>query len=85
MTPKTGYLPMLAMFIVATAVSFAIAFLLIRGDKAKDDAADAAQDTTTEQHSALGAASANSIMGDVIDTIVIACDAGMGSSVMVAR
>ncbi|WIY82282.1 PTS mannitol transporter subunit IICBA [Propionimicrobium sp. PCR01-08-3] len=90
MTPRGGYLPMIVMFLVATAVSFAVAYLLIRGDKKKDEAAeleaegrqaDAAGQAVAE---AEAGGSTASVLGSDVSKVIIACDAGMGSSVMVA-
>lgn len=77
------YLAMIADFVVATAVSFIVAALLIRPDKAKDDAADETTEATT---AAPTSGSTAGLADDTtpIDKVVIACDAGMGSSVMVA-
>ncbi|MGK2308791.1 PTS mannitol transporter subunit IICBA [Cutibacterium sp. V970] len=75
------YLAMIADFLVATAVSFIVAMLLIRTDHDKDDAAVEAAD-----HNATSTAAAPHAEAPLTDVskVVIACDAGMGSSVMVA-
>ncbi|WP_130865170.1 PTS mannitol transporter subunit IICBA [Acidipropionibacterium timonense] len=77
MCPRNAYLPMILDFLVATTVSFVVAALLIRPDRARDDAADeAAAATVPVAESGFDAAS--------VSKVIIACDAGMGSSAMVA-
>ncbi len=100
MTPRNGYVPMIAMFLTATAVSFVVAWALIRGDQAQDNADEAAADaaageiypdlapagvsTATPAEGARAARSGEDIDASGVSRIVVACDAGMGSSVMVA-
>ena len=72
------YLAMIADVLVATAVSFIVAMLLVRTDRDKDDAAAEAAGQTSTAASEAEAPLTN------ISKVVIACDAGMGSSVMVA-
>ncbi len=86
MCPRTGYLPMILDFLTATVVSFVIASLLIRPDKKKDEAAAAAEaDARAAQLSAAGVLSPSGALdGSLITKVTVACDAGMGSSVMVA-
>ena len=100
-TPKDGYLPMLADVVVATAVSFAVASALFgfgRGAKAEAEAEAAAAEANPEaptiawtppgaSTSSVATATATAtrtINGRDVKRLVIACDAGMGSSVMVA-
>jgi PTS system mannitol-specific IIC component len=94
-TPKGGYIPMIADVLVATAVSFAVAAALFGfGRGAKDDLAIEAEPgtVTTPMDSTSGAAAGatttavvtRSINGRDVKHLTIACDAGMGSSVMVA-
>jgi PTS system mannitol-specific IIC component len=102
-TPKDGYIPMLADVLVATAVSFAVASALFgfgHGAKAEAEAeaaaAAAAPEAPTLAWTPPGAAVAagtssvatatatRTINGRDVKRLVIACDAGMGSSVMVA-
>lgn len=87
MTPRGGYLPMILDFLVATIVSFVVASLLIRPDRARDEAAALEQaDNAAAAAAAAGAALAEpgSVNLATIDRVIVACDAGMGSSVMVA-
>lgn len=97
-TPRSGYLPMIADVLVATAVSFAVASALFgfgRGAKAEAEveAAAAVPETPTTPWTPPGTAATSSvgtvtatrtINGRDVKRLVIACDAGMGSSVMVA-
>ena len=89
MCPRTGYLPMIIDFFVATAVSFLVASALIRPDRRQDDAADAAEQAQEARAAAAGAgggsaADAGDFDAAALTRLVVACDAGMGSSVMVA-
>jgi PTS system mannitol-specific IIC component len=94
-TPRGGYLPMLAAVLVATAVSFAVASALFGfGRGAKDEITIEAETgvATTPMvsapvgaHGTVGTVTAlRTINGRDVKRVVIACDAGMGSSVMVA-
>lgn len=70
----------------AAAVSFAVASLLLKTDRAKDDEQDLAA-ATAEMESMKGKKSsvASALVGagaGSVNTIVFACDAGMGSSAM---
>lgn len=88
MTPRGGYLPMILDFLTATVVSFVVASLLIRPDKARDEAAVVAQESSGTQTAAGGEEGSHAgdaqIDASGVRTVVVACDAGMGSSVMVA-
>ncbi len=97
-TPRTGYVAMLADVFVATAVSFAVASALFRfGRGAKAEAeAEAAMGIIetptvpwtppgmTGSSSVATATATRTINGRDVKKLIIACDAGMGSSVMVA-
>ncbi|WP_195839916.1 PTS mannitol transporter subunit IICBA [Cutibacterium porci] len=72
------YMAMIADFLTATVVSFIVAMLLIRKDRDKDDAA-----TGTKPATRATATSVEAPLTDIRE-VIIACDAGMGSSVMVA-
>ena len=88
-TPRTGYLAMLATVLIATLVSFLVASLLLgfgrrRGLEPEETAAadsGTAEPTTTAPEPARAAPT---LRGGDVRSLVIACDAGMGSSVMVA-
>ena len=91
-TPRGGYFPMLAAVLAATAASFVIAAALLGFHRPKEDDAPAVTATPVATDDApapvLGATTTavatRSIAAADVDRIVIACDAGMGSSVMVA-
>ena len=72
------YLAMIADFLVATVVSFVVAMLLIRTDRAKDDVSGEDKNPTATAATRPQAPLTN------ISKVFIACDAGMGSSAMVA-
>jgi PTS system mannitol-specific IIC component len=84
MTPKGGLLPVFAGIIIATAVSFAIAYVLLKFTKQADegDLSAAAAKTAEYKGAALNAAVAANTSGRSVKKIVFACDAGMGSSAM---
>lgn len=96
-TPRGGHLAMIASVLAATAVSFLVAAALFRFGKSKDvNDSPAGVDATVDTPAvaagqavvtpgATGPTTARrSINGRDVRTLVIACDAGMGSSVMVA-
>ncbi|CAH1207383.1 PTS system mannitol-specific EIICB component [Paenibacillus auburnensis] len=95
MTPKGGYVPMLAGVIVATVVSFVLASLLLKTVKKTDedemDLEEAAARVKNMKAAGAvsGAASAAAVNTSAnvrskseVQKIVFACDAGMGSSAM---
>lgn len=86
MTPRGNYLGVFAGIIVSTAVSFAIASLLIKRSVARGDTMEfeAAQTRVREQKGRdLHMDKANKkVSASEVSKIVFACDAGMGSSAM---
>jgi mannitol PTS system EIICBA or EIICB component len=83
MTPKGGHLAIFTGILVATAVSFVVAYLLLRFTKqAEGDLAAAAVKTAGFKGAALNAAVQANVTGSRVKKIVFACDAGMGSSAM---
>ncbi|MFW6251735.1 MAG: PTS mannitol transporter subunit IICBA [Halanaerobium sp.] len=86
MTPRGNYLGVLAGILVSTAVSFAVASLLIKRSVARGDTMEfeAAQSKVREQKgSDLHMDKADKkISASEVNKIVFACDAGMGSSAM---
>ncbi len=86
MTPRGNYLGVLAGILVSTAVSFAVASLLIKRSVARGDTMEfeAAQSKVREQKgSDLHMDKVNKkISASEVNKIVFACDAGMGSSAM---
>ncbi|MGL4607873.1 MAG: PTS mannitol transporter subunit IICB [Eubacteriaceae bacterium] len=87
MTPKDGYLGVIAGVLVATIVSFVVAVPLLKiFDKGEDDL-EKAKEKMTEMKSGKTAKESDDNMevaplGNDIKRIVFACDAGMGSSAM---
>lgn len=72
MSPRDGYLQMIITFLVATIVTFVVAALIIRRDKA------------FEEGTAQNAQGADTVDLATVQHVIVACDAGMGSSAMVA-
>ncbi|KXT78662.1 PTS mannitol transporter subunit IICB [Streptococcus sp. DD13] len=90
MAPK-GLMPhlvVLAGVLIAAAVSFAVAALILRFDKSEEDSLEAAQAATSaakaqSKGQALPQASVEQgISQESVKRIIFACDAGMGSSAM---
>jgi len=85
MTPKGGWLPVLAGVVISTAVSFLLASLFI---KRSDNLEDAEELTSAKKKvkdlKAKSKNSENTLKYDSseINKIIFACDAGMGSSAM---
>lgn len=85
MTPKGGYLPVLAGVVVAAAVSFFVALPLLKFAGKDTDLADSQAKMKQMKAESKGVQAADTkapaAMGEV-HKIVFACDAGMGSSAM---
>ncbi|EKN70474.1 PTS system mannitol-specific transporter IIBC [Neobacillus bataviensis LMG 21833] len=88
MTPKGGYFAVLAGVIVATAVSFAVASLILKTSKATEEedlsSAAAKMEEMKGKKSAVTSAltTQDTVDPENVNKIVFACDAGMGSSAM---
>ncbi|WP_066070909.1 PTS mannitol transporter subunit IICB [Neobacillus soli] len=88
MTPKGGYFGVLAGVIVATAVSFAVASLILKTSKEKEEDLSTAAAKMEEMKGKKSSVSSvltstqDSIAPEYVNKIVFACDAGMGSSAM---
>ncbi|XJZ27523.1 PTS mannitol transporter subunit IICB [Bacillota bacterium Lsc_1132] len=90
MTPKGGYVGTLSGIIVATAVSFAVASLLLKTSKSKNEdlsSATAKMENMKGKKSSVSSMLTTETEQNVIESgrvnkIVFACDAGMGSSAM---
>jgi mannitol PTS system EIICBA or EIICB component len=87
MTPKGNYIGVLAGVLVATAVSFAVASLILKTSKATDEdlsSAAAKMEEMKGKKSSVSSAltSQTSVNPENVNKIVFACDAGMGSSAM---
>lgn len=95
MTPKGGYVGVLAGVLVAAAVSFLVSALILKTTKDKGTEEDLAEATSKmEQMKGKKSSVANVLRGSdedhsigtkeigKVDKIIFACDAGMGSSAM---
>lgn len=88
MTPKGGYFGVLAGVIVATAVSFAVASLILKTSKEKEEDLSTAAAKMEEMKGKKSSVSSvltstqDAISPENVNKIVFACDAGMGSSAM---
>lgn len=91
MTPRGGYLPVIVGVVIATAVSFALASLILKTSKQSEENLDDAvarvkqmkREAKGNVASTSASASAHVIKAkEDVKKIVFACDAGMGSSAM---
>ncbi|WML42032.1 PTS mannitol transporter subunit IICB [Neobacillus sp. OS1-2] len=89
MTPKGGYFATLAGVVVATAVSFAVAALILKTSKTTEEEEDLSSATAKMEEMKGKKSSVSSVLTkqdeinpDNVNKIVFACDAGMGSSAM---
>ena len=85
MTPKGAYFANLAAIAAAFAVSFIVSAILLKSTKQKEeDLGDATRRVQEMKASAKGTATSAGVSGDMstVRKIIVACDAGMGSSAM---
>jgi len=89
MTPKGGYFATLAGVIVATAVSFAVAALILKTSKSTEEEEDLSSATAKMEEMKGKKSSVSSVLvnekpisSEMVNKVVFACDAGMGSSAM---
>ncbi|KHN51468.1 PTS mannitol transporter subunit IICBA [Pectobacterium fontis] len=85
MTPKGAYFANLAAIGAAFAVSFIVSAILLKSTKQKEeDLSDATRRMQEMKASSKGAATHSGVSGDMstVRKIIVACDAGMGSSAM---
>ncbi|MBA0178637.1 PTS mannitol transporter subunit IICBA [Pectobacterium carotovorum] len=85
MTPKGAYFANLAAIAAAFAVSFIVSAILLKSTKQKEeDLSDATRRMQEMKASFKGTATHAGISGDMstVRKIIVACDAGMGSSAM---
>lgn len=86
MTPKGAYFANIAAIVAAMAVSFVVAAVLLKTSKVKeDDDIEAATRRMQDMKAASkGGAAGEATTGDLsrVRKIIVACDAGMGSSAM---
>ncbi|HEX6356509.1 PTS mannitol transporter subunit IICB [Actinophytocola sp.] len=90
-TPRGGHVSVLLSIAMATAVAFIAAAALLKfgrgADSAEETPAPVAEDSTSDTSALDGGAAvttAPTITGSDVKNVVVACDAGMGSSVMLA-
>lgn len=81
-TKGAGIVLTLASIAVAAVVSFLIAALLLRTDTAEDEDLEAATAAVAASKAQSKGQAAPSVSGGSVRRIVVACDAGMGSSAM---
>lgn len=79
MAPKGGLLPVLAGIVVSTAVSFVVAAYFVKKKSGTDDGSSLEAAKASVQSMKAASKGAKS---DQVRKIVVACDAGMGSSAM---
>jgi PTS system mannitol-specific IIC component len=89
LTPRGGFLPVIAGVLVATAISFLIASVILKGSKEIDETELAkATEKTSElkgkesRASVLVKKEETPVEEKEVNKIIFACDAGMGSSAM---
>nr|WP_282577563.1 PTS mannitol transporter subunit IICB [Enterococcus cecorum] len=92
MTPKGGYLPVIAGVAVATAVSFLVSMVIIKSDNKEEEDFEASQAAVqaakaeskgqVAETTQAAPTSSSSASFATVDKIIFACDAGMGSSAM---
>ena len=77
MSPKGGLLPVLAGVLVATVVSFLVASVLIKKKDANEESFESAKSHMVDLKG-----KKSSVVSTSVKKIIVACDAGMGSSAM---
>lgn len=88
MTPKGTYFANIAAIVAATLVSFVISAVLLKTSKVKEEGDDIEaatrrmKDMKAESKGVAGAANQNTGDLSLVRKIIVACDAGMGSSAM---
>ena len=90
MTPKGGYLPVIAGVAVATVVSFLVSMIIIKSDNKEEEDFEASQaavqaakaESKGQVATQATPTSSSSASFATVDKIIFACDAGMGSSAM---
>ncbi|WP_413518488.1 PTS mannitol transporter subunit IICB [Carnobacterium maltaromaticum] len=91
MTPRDGYLPVIAGVAVGAIVSFLVAMVILKADKTTDEDDFEGQVAATQALKAESKGQTIETVSDLVETdvsvgtikrIIFACDAGMGSSAM---
>lgn len=81
MTPEDSYFGVTSAIVVSTIVSFVVASFLLKTDKTNDDSFEDAANKISEMKSASKNTNISKDLNNVAK-IIVACDAGMGSSAM---
>lgn len=91
MTPRDGYLPVIAGVAVGAIVSFLVAMVILKADKTTDEDDFEGQVAATQALKAESKGQTIETVSDLVETdvsvgtikrIIFACDLGMGSSAM---
>ncbi|MBS5983535.1 MAG: PTS mannitol transporter subunit IICBA [Clostridium butyricum] len=82
MTPKGGYLGILAGVVIAAAVSFAVSVPILKMFGKEEDIDSVKEKVKNMKAQSKGISTVNTANAGDIKKIVFACDAGMGSSAM---
>lgn len=87
MTPKASFAGVILSVLAAATVSFCIAAILMKTQRETEDEGDSLASATSKMHSMKGksapaAAPAGHVNLAQVQNIIVACDAGMGSSAM---
>ena len=86
LTPKGNFIGVISGVLVATLVSFAIAsFILKTSKQTSDDSLEEASAASKAMKASGKSILANTLSGSVVNKIVFACDAGLGSSALGAN
>lgn len=86
LTPRGNFIGMISGVLVATLVSFAIAsFILKTSKQTSDDSLEEASAASKAMKASGKSILANTLSGSVVNKIVFACDAGLGSSALGAN
>lgn len=79
MTPRGGYLPVIAGVAAAAVASFLVASVILKADRSESDSLESAQAASKGQEVAPSQEELM-ISTNAVQQIIFACDAGMGSS-----
>ncbi|MCJ2377626.1 PTS mannitol transporter subunit IICBA [Vibrio sp. ZSDZ34] len=82
MTPKAAFIGVILSVIASAAVSFTVAALLLKTQKQTDDEEDSLEQAANQMKSMKASSKGQSGDLSAVRKIIVACDAGMGSSAM---
>ena len=88
MTPRGGYLPVIAGVAAAAVASFLVASVILKADRSESDSLESAQTASQAAKAASKGQEVAPSQGELmistnaVQQIIFACDAGMGSSAM---